>query len=840
MAKGLKIRVAKTTASGSAKGVPRAPEPAPRLAGEAFGEGHQRPSSGSPAEAGGDREGVASPVLDPGGAAPRREAPRPSGPAPMAVRLRRRRRLLQALALAGIAGIVGLVLTYLAEVGREQPVAPAVAETDQRADLLLEGRGVDFAIEREGRTVFHIRGGRVLQTRDDTVFLEEVTVALERDNGDRYRVTGGRATYNRQTGEAQLEGNVVLDGPGGLRMRTKSLGLSDRGQQAQSSVAVDLRLGRKLVGRADGLEVDLKRNVLRLRGNVRLDSLREAPVPFVLRAEDLELDRSTSQIRADGAVTLGWDRNRLRARRVSAVLSEDFETLRVLTAHWDVQGWFVVGEEAATNPAPTEPAPATEPAAGIEPEPDRGDGAVAELAGDGEVAPEELPAAPQGPAVHFVGGKLAVLLDERERPQRVDLEGQAGQAHLSSPTAEGGERLVEARTVVATFENGEMRLAETFGGTLLRETLAPGAAAAAAPGARTAATAAAQSAAALVREARSERGEARFAAAGELVGVTLLAGVDLVQGGLRARADRADLDLVAGQLELHGTAGPVLLTEPRGELRAPHVVYDQAKGLLTADRGVRARFERGQGSALLGTALGEGEGPIQVDSEEAFWTDRPRSFIFRGKVRAWQGDNVLVSDQLRGEESSGRFAASGGVRTIWVPTAEGSRRSSAGGMGVGSEPIEITARDLEYLQPEGHLIYTGSVASQQGARTLTCERLDVELGENRRARRLTCGGKVEMNDPTQGKATGEVATYDLGAKTVTVTGERVTLLTPAGNRVTGRTLVYDVAAGTARMSASASPASPEAPPPATPPDPTPPPAPGGTTATPGSAEAGAR
>lgn len=797
MAKGLKIRVAKAPVSGGGG----------RVAMEEPGPG--APPSGTDSSTADLR--VDSPSRPVGTSAPPR-----SGPPAMAVRLRRRRRILQLGVLLAIAAVIGLVLSYLAEVGKEQPVAPAMAETDQRSDLLLEGRGVDFAIEREGRTVFHIRGARVLQTRDDAVFLEDVTVALERDNGDRYRVTGGRATYNRQTGEAQLEGNVVLDGPGGLRLRTKALGLSDRGQHARSDVAVELRLGRKLVGRANGLEVDLKRDLLRLHGDVRLDSLREARVSFLLRAEDLELDRGASQIRADGNVRLGWDRNRLRARRVSVVLSADFEALRVLTAHWDISGWFLPGQDA-------DPMPAGESADSASAAPE------APAAGDSDVggqatevaASEETPLPlsdlpPAGPVVQFAGGKLALLLDESERPVRLDLEGQGGAAALlSSATPEGGERRVEARTVVGTFEGGEIRLAETFGGTLLRET-APPAAAVATPAGVPAAN---------LREARADRGEARFGAGGELASLTLLAGVDLLQGTMRARADRADLDLVAQQLELHGTQAPVLLTEPRGELRAPHITYLQEKGLLSADRGVRARFSRGQGTAMLGAALGDGEGPIQVDSEEAFWSDQPRSFVFRGKVRAWQGDNVLVADQLRGEDGAGRFAASGGVRTIWVPAAPGrSSEGSAGvppGLGAGNEPIEVSARDLEYLQGEGHLVYTGAVATRQGARTLDCDRLDVELGENRRARRLTCEGSVKMNDPTQGKATGEVAVYDLPAKTVTVTGAKVTLETPSGNRVSGRTLVYDVERGTAKMSASAAgqpPAEgpPVAPPPAAP------------------------
>jgi|CXWL01.1.fsa_nt_gi LPS export ABC transporter protein LptC/lipopolysaccharide transport protein LptA len=708
-------------------------------------------------------------------------------PPSTATRLRRRRRWLQLGALVGIVGVIAAVLFYLAQAGREEPVPAGTAEAAANPDLLLEGKGVDFSIERDGRTVFRIRGARVQQDRADNVFLQEVTVNLERENGDRYKVESGRATYNRDTGEAVLEGRVTLTGPGGLRVETSRLALGERGQVATSDQPVALRYARKLIGRAGRLAADFRRDEILLAGGVRLDSLRSAPRPFRLRTDQLRLDRAASQIRAEGAVTVGWDRNALSCERLSAVFTPDMETLRYLNAHWQVSG-----ELFPEGIAPPVVASASaEPAAGADAVPD-GEISVAEEIAAAEAAPAAAPMA-VGEPIRYQGTSLILVLDDRERLERLELEGGAGKAQLTSTDpAKGLARLVEASTLVATFGEGELQVAETFGGSYLRETVGGGS-----EGKET-----------VTREARADRGEARFSAAHQVSSVTLQGTVDFRQGTFQATAERADVEMDGGLIELHGT--PVTLADVRGRLEAPHVVVRQDKGLLHADQGVHARFEPGGGDGgLLGSALGASKGPILVDAVETLWYDAPRSFVFLGKVQAWQGENLLLAEQLRGDQTAGRFAASGGVKTLWYPTNQvlGQPAATAGapaGVVGPPEPIEITARDLEYLESPGKLTYTGTVAARQVARTLACEQLTVDLDDERRAERLGCDGKVRLEDKAQlTVVTGDKAIYDLAAKTVVVTGQKVEMQNRGGNRVSGRELIYDTTKGTARMGVGA-------------------------------------
>ena len=73
---------------------------------------------------------------------------------------------------------------------------------------------------------------------------------------------------------------------------------------------------------------------------------------------------------------------------------------------------------------------------------------------------------------------------------------------------------------------------------------------------------------------------------------------------------------------------------------------------------------------MAGTPLSKGEGPVHVESQEAFWRQQPSSFLFRGDVRAWRGENLLLAPELRGDREADQLVATGGVKTLWFPTPE--------------------------------------------------------------------------------------------------------------------------------------------------------------------------
>ncbi|HZI64269.1 MAG TPA: LptA/OstA family protein, partial [Thermoanaerobaculia bacterium] len=395
-----------------------------------------------------------------------------------------------------------------------------------------------------------------------------------------------------------------------------------------------------------------------------------------------------------------------------------------------------------------------------------------------EVSGELVPAGGGAP-VRLGGYRLAADLDPTGQDVRqVELEGGEGRPARLMTTARGGERRLRASQISARLESGALRSAVASGGVELQE------------------PAAGQDA---VREAEAAQAEAAFGAGGALVAVTLTGDVRLSAPDLRASGHRAYVEQASGRAELFGRPGGVdaVARNERGELRSPHVVYTRSTGVLHADGGVKAQLAAREGSAVAGVPLGAETGPIRVEAKEATWQERPPTFSFAGDVRAWRGDNLLTAEQLRGNETSGELSASGGVRTLWVlGEAEGAAAADA------DPPIEVIAATLLYRREQRELLYGGGVRVTQEKRVLTCRDARVELDQDQRARRMTCAGQARLDDPAAGRrVTGESADYDLVAKTITVSGDPVTLNDDERGVARGRQLVYDVASGTVRLSA---------------------------------------
>ncbi len=262
------------------------------------------------------------------------------------------------------------------------------------------------------------------------------------------------------------------------------------------------------------------------------------------------------------------------------------------------------------------------------------------------------------------------------------------------------------------------------------------------------------------------------------------------------------------------TGDPVHAVTGRGELYAPQVTWEEKSGILRAEGGSRAVLAEGAAAGIDGSPLGAGEGPVRVESESAFWRDEPQAVLFRGGVRAWRGDSLLLADELRGERKDGAevLTANGGVRTVWTgaPAVDSGDAGGgeAGGEASGEEgdgvPVEVTARTMTYRRPlgrdEGTVVYREQVRAEQGERVLVCRDLEIDLDEEGQAERMTCTGQVKLEDRAAGNtATGERAVYELGARTVDITGEPVVLTRADGSEIEGRRVLYEVDAGRARV-----------------------------------------
>jgi LPS export ABC transporter protein LptC/lipopolysaccharide transport protein LptA len=381
--------------------------------------------------------------------------------------------------------------------------------------------------------------------------------------------------------------------------------------------------------------------------------------------------------------------------------------------------------------------------------------------------------------VHFAGRDLAVMLQPQGNELRqVDLEGESDKRARIETAGGGIQRTMTALRFEGILAEGVLTKATGFTGVDILETTRG------------------EDGKPRVREAHGRRADATFRPDGHLAKVLLDNEVTFKEPQMSAAGNRATVDFEANQGDFFGT--PVTAQSEKGKVNAPHLVYDTARQILNAQGGVRAVLEKVADSELAGSPLAEGEGPVQVESKEAFYRQEPSSFLFRGDVRAWRGENLLLSQELLGDKTKDSLTATGGVKTLWIPTDQaGAAAGKTAAPKTKTEPrrspIQVVASEMVYLQGTRLITYTGAVRVEQEGKTLECQKLDVQMDEKRKPQKMTCTGQVKLNDPKAGRTIeGQTAVYLLDQRQVEITGDKVTMKDKDGNQVQGRRVLYSI------------------------------------------------
>ena len=644
------------------------------------------------------------------------------------------RKLLFAALVLCVLAVLGLFLFGRAGLRREAPSREA--ETKAGKGMTLIGEDFDYTFTEGERPIFHIRGESVKADREGTLYLEGVGLTLYDRQGQVYHVESRKASFNRESNEGTLQGDVFLKGPAELELRTARLDLRQKGERVVSRDAVEIHYGGKYVAHAGRMQLDLPDEVYVLGQGAKVESLPGAPTPVSLSSQRLVYERQKRWIRVEGGAALRRGQDWLVARRIFGNLADDESSLKFVHAFWDLSG----ETRASLQPA------------GGAPEPTR---------------------------VHFGGKELAVVLQpETNQVRRVELNGaqaEGGKAHLEA-VGPGVMRTLTARRIEGVLAEGVLSEAQGFGGVEIRDSSRP----AGKPP--------------VMRQANSQRASATFRPDGQLATVGLDSNVIYRDGPVSATGNRGSLDLDAGRGEFLGA--PVTIVSDRGQMEAPRVVYNTDQQIASARGGVKAVLQKVEETALAGTPLSEGEGPVHVESHEAFWRQQPSSFLFRGDVRAWRGENLLLASELRGDKEADQLTAGGGVKTLWFPTPEQAAKATApagnrqGAAGQRS-PIQVLSADMSYQQKAGVLVYTGNVRVDQEGKTLSCQRLQVDLDAKHQAQTMTCTGDTKLNDPKVGRRVeGQRAVYHVDQRQVEIFGDPVVMSDRDGNQIRGKRALY--------------------------------------------------
>lgn len=639
------------------------------------------------------------------------------------------RRVLLAVGLLGVMTLVLLLVAYrFGQTGLDDGDDEGRTAAATAEETLTAGEGFAWTHTIEGRQIFQIQAEKNLQDRQDTTYLETVVLDIFREDGERYRVTSNNARVNEATREARLEGDVVVSGWGDLVLKARAFDLQQEGRILSSIGAVEFSYPPDFEGRATRLRIDRRTDFITLSGGVHIRSVPGAETDVRLDCERLVYRRSEGMVRALDDVYVRFGEQELRTRALTLFLLDDQKSLRSLRARWDIAGSARTLNEF-------------------------GGETRLEVRGDYfQLAPD--PESPTTRAIELTGSD-------------------SSPAVLKIVAPDGLGRTLRARRLEGEIVDGQPAFIKGEGEPLVIDELFD------------------LDEPYLLRQLCADRLNARFLADGSLSHIFLERRVELWDRDLYlSGGSKAELEIAEGRVAIEGPE--VELFSERGDLAAPRITFSRKQGLIRAESGVRASLESGSATALEQSPFGQGQGPIRVESKEAFYTSEPAAFTFTGAVRAWRDQNLLLAEQLRGDQTTQEMAASGGVRTLWFSAP----RPGTGEAGV-PQPIEVTADLLTYRRADSTVIYSGHVRVEQQRRTLSCGELAVELeGDGRQAKRMTCRDDVELVDPVESqRVSGDVAVYSVAANQVEIYGDKVRLVDSQNNRLEGKYLLYNLGLG---------------------------------------------
>jgi lipopolysaccharide export system protein LptA len=725
--------------------------------------------------------------------------------------IRRLRWVLLGAAVLAVATVVALLVA-----SRSGRPAASQEEDDETSfepsgELVTVGEGFERTFSEGDRPLFTVRGDRYSVDREGIVYLDGVEVTIYQEDGSRYVIEGAKGRFDIERREGRLGGGVRLSTPAGVSATMRQLHVRDQGASLASQGQVVLTLGDAYEGRADKLWIVPDRRLVHLRDEVEIRGLAGKAEGFRLRARDVLLDPRQESFRADGDAVLSRRGEVIRARRISAFFDVETHEVQSLRARWDVSARF-----------------------------DR-QGTLAEIGGSEVLEENNGNEAGQVPSRVLIECEdLVMILDPEKREAReVNIEGgPRGVARLTSvEEGTGTRRLLEAVRITAALEGGQPVQVEAEERVLLAILAKPPEGAEGDEGGGSTIPSAA-------RRATGDRAVADFGREGvmssvELTGDVVVAdgtleatggkgvydvlleraelsgGVVLTDGGSRASGERGVFDLREGRAELFGR--PAVAETEAVRMEAPRLIYARADGLVHGTGGVRARLDEADDSVLGGSPIARGDGPVWVEAEEGFFREQPRGFLFKGRVRAWRGDDLLVADELRGDETEDLVVATGDVRTLWVPEGDAGEEQSPSADGAepaGRAPLEVRSTKLVYRKALGLLVYTGGVVVSQESRTLACRDMDVDLSEGGGVEELRCSGDARVEDPAEGRTLlGDFLRYRPGSRVVEVTaaeGAKVSMRDRDGNVLEGARMTYDVDSGRVQVFGRAGEAAPEA------------------------------
>jgi lipopolysaccharide export system protein LptA len=264
--------------------------------------------------------------------------------------------------------------------------------------------------------------------------------------------------------------------------------------------------------------------------------------------------------------------------------------------------------------------------------------------------------------------------------------------------------------------------------------------------------------------------------------------------GLQAAGARARVSSSEGIVMVHAAPDGrerATLRSARGTVRADQVQLRRSTNRAEARGDVQGELND---VSLLGAEPGAQPEPLHFAAELLQVDDNGSVFTLRGGARAWQGQRLLLADEIRYRQTGEKLTATGHVRTT-LPASELFPDAAE------DQDVMVVARSLDYGRGDRQALYRGGVTYSDGERLLTAAQMTVRFDEGNQVESFEALGGVEMLDITTGRRmTGQRARRETASRIVELSGSPVQLTDANGNTVSGTTLTWDQASGRVAIS----------------------------------------
>ncbi len=254
------------------------------------------------------------------------------------------------------AGIGALLVAFGAilflSFGRkeEEPVRISVSEpSGDNGEKVVDLSDIFFITGTKGNEEsFRLRADQVTGFVGDRKLLKGVHLEVKSDDGQRITLSGNGGAFDLADKRAQLQGDVLVEGKNGFRLKTSSLFYDGERDMIFTSDEIAFET-QGLSGTGRGLNYLTRTQILKIPADVRVATLPsvagEAPVE--VRSGDMTLALKENEVVFNEQVVLTRGADRFTGNYLKAVLDDDRRHLVSLKSYGQVSATFVSGQSAA-------------------------------------------------------------------------------------------------------------------------------------------------------------------------------------------------------------------------------------------------------------------------------------------------------------------------------------------------------------------------------------------------------------------------------------------------------------------------------------------------------------